>query len=84
MDSLLQGIPHVAVYVDDILLTGESTEEHLATLDTVLQRLGTAGMRLKRKKCIFVAKEMEYLGHRINTQGLHPKVKAIREAPKPS
>ena len=87
MDSLLQGIPHVAVYVDDILLTGESTEEHLATLDTVLQRLGTAGMRLKRKKCIFVAKEVEYLGHRINAQGLHPtqeKVKAIREAPKPS
>ena len=71
MDSLLQGIPHVAVYVDDILLTGESTED-LATLDTVLQRLGTAGMRLKRKKCIFVAKEVEYLGHRINAQRSAP------------
>ena len=35
----------------DILITGESDEEHLATLDEVLSRLETAGVRLKRKKC---------------------------------
>lgn len=29
MDSLLQGIPQVYIYLDDILVTGKSTEEHL-------------------------------------------------------
>ena len=37
MDSLLQGIEGVSVYIDDILIKGSSIEEHLQTLDTVLQ-----------------------------------------------
>lgn len=38
MESLLQGMPRVAVYLDDILLTGRDTVEHLSTLDEVLRR----------------------------------------------
>ena len=29
MDSLLQGLPHVVVHVDDILITGETEHQHL-------------------------------------------------------
>ena len=29
MDSLLQGIPNVVCYLDDILITGKTTEEYL-------------------------------------------------------
>ena len=47
MDNLLQGIPQVCVYLDDILVTGKSTEEHLKNFDEVLSRLKNAGMRLK-------------------------------------
>lgn len=86
MDSLLQGLPHVAVYLDDILITGETEQQHLQNLDTVLQKLATAGLRMKKSKCVFMAPEVEYLGHKINCEGLHPtqdKIKAIREAPKP-
>ena len=32
---------------------GTTEEEHLQNLDTVLTRLETAGMRLKRNKCAF-------------------------------
>ena len=39
MDNLLQGIPQVCVYLDDILVTGKSTEEHLKNLEEVLSRL---------------------------------------------
>ena len=38
MDCLLQGIPQVAVYLDDILITGNSEEVHLQNLETVLKR----------------------------------------------
>ena len=36
MDSLLQGIPGVVSYIDDILITGATDEEHIQTLDRVL------------------------------------------------
>ena len=43
METLLQDIPHVVVYIDDILITGPTEEAHLNTLDKVLDRLETAG-----------------------------------------
>ena len=82
MEGVLRGIPHVSVYIDDILITDEIDEEHLQNLDTVLSRLESEGLRLKLEKCAF----MLYLGHTISSQGLHPspdKVRAIVEAPAP-
>ena len=53
MDNLLQNIPHVAVYLDLILVTGKTEEEQLQNLDQVLRRMKEAGLRLKRSKCVF-------------------------------
>ena len=86
MESLLQGIKGVVVYLDDILITGASEEAHLQTLDEVLSRLEKAGLRVKGKKCEFMRPSVTYLGHRIDAAGLHPlqdKVQAIKEAPEP-
>ena len=69
MECLLKGIPGVIVYLDDILITGSSTEEHLATLDKVFQMLQDAGLKLKQNKCVFLATSVTYLGHRPDTQG---------------
>ena len=44
MDSLLKGVPGVVVYLDDILVTGPSEEEHLSSLKQVLSRLHEAGL----------------------------------------
>ena len=35
MDTILQGIPHVICYIDDIVVTKESEEEHLRNLDQI-------------------------------------------------
>ena len=51
MESLLQDIPSVIAYIDDILISGQSEEEHLQLLERVLDRLERAGLRLKRKMC---------------------------------
>ena len=86
MDSLLQGILHTCVYLDDILITGTTPDEHLHNLDLVLNQLQSAGLRLKSKNCSFMLPSVEYLGHVIDSVGLHPtqaKVKAIKEAPNP-
>ena len=86
IDGLVKGIPHVAAYMDDILLTGETQQQHLQNLAAVLERLKAAGVKLRKPKCIFMAKEVEYLGHKVNADGIHPtsdKIKAIQDAPKP-
>ena len=49
--------------------------EHLRTLDTLLERLEKAGIRLKRQKCEFMLPEIEYLGHLITADGLKPTAK---------
>ena len=86
MENLLQGLPHVVVYLDDILVTGATEDEHIRNVEEVLRRLETAGMRLKRSKCAFMLSEVEYLGHRITAEGLRPtpeKTRAIVNAPAP-
>ena len=48
MENLLQGIPHVSIYLDDdILVTGTTDSDHLDTLDKVLSHLQDAGLQLK-------------------------------------
>uniref|UniRef100_A0A3B3B4L9 Gypsy retrotransposon integrase-like protein 1 n=1 Tax=Oryzias melastigma TaxID=30732 RepID=A0A3B3B4L9_ORYME len=87
MENLLKGIPLVVVYLDDILVSGKDEADHLKNLTEVLSRLEEAGLRLKRSKCEFMQEEVEYLGHKIDAQGLHPvqkKVEAILNAPAPT
>jgi hypothetical protein len=86
MESILKGIPHVCVYIDDILITGPSSDEHLASLKLVLSKLEEAGMHLKREKCSFLMPSVEYLGHKISAEGILPtddKVGAIKKEPIP-
>lgn len=86
IEGVLRDIPGVSVYLDDILITGSSEEEHLATLDKVLSRLRDAGLQLRKEKCWFLAPSVIYLGHRIDAEGLHPiadKVTSLKQAPAP-
>ena len=87
MDNLIKNIPHTTVYLDDILVTGLTEAEHLRNLDAVLQRLSDAGLRLKRIKCSFLVKEVDYLGYKLDAVGLHTqpeKVRPILDAPAPT
>ena len=86
IDTIVQGLPHVVAYIDDILVTGETEKQHLENLETVLARLEEAGLRLKKEKCTFQAASVEYLGHIVDATGLHPtesKVRAVTQAPVP-
>ena len=47
VESILQGISNVCVYIDDILVSGRTAEENLQSLEAVLMRLEEAGVMLK-------------------------------------
>ena len=86
MDTILQGIEGVACYIDDIIITGKTPEEHLERLEEVLQRLLRHGIHVKKSKCRFLQPSVIFLGYRIDAEGIHPtqeKLKAIVEAPAP-
>ena len=61
IETLLQGVDGVSVYIDDILLAGSTLEEHLRTLEEVLKRVQDAGLRLNMDKCFFLRSSIEYL-----------------------
>ena len=84
MKNLSQGMPHVSIYLDEILVTGASEVVHFKTSDEDFSRLETAGLRLKQNKCGVLLPSVEYLGHRISVKGQQPtdeKVRAIKDAP---
>ena len=86
MDTILEGMKGVICYIDDILITGSTEAEHLENLEHVLQRFRQHGIRVKRNKCYFMQSSVQYLGHRIDAEGIHAtdsKLKAITEAPAP-
>ena len=86
MEQILQGIPRVVVYLDDLLITGRNEAEHLDVLKQVLERLRQYGLRLKRSKCKLMQEKVEYLGYMIDKDGLHTvgdKIRAIKDTPQP-
>lgn len=86
MEQVLNGIEHVVVYLDDIIITGSNDEEHLSTLEAVLKRLAEYGLHVKKEKCEFLKNEIEVLGHVLTSQGIQTnpkKVEAIENMPTP-
>ena len=59
MESIVKDIPGVVVYLDDILITAETKEEHLERLEKVLSKIQESGLRLKKEKCVFMASSVE-------------------------
>ena len=87
MSQVLAELTGVVYYIDDILVTGRTREDHISNLHAVLQRIQAYGLRLKKTKCQFFAKELEFLGHRISPEGVKPTtdhVKSLQEAPSPT
>ena len=86
MDQVLAGIPKVQCIIDDMIITGESNDEHLHVMELVLKRLQEHGLRVNPEKCEFFKDKMTYCAHEITAEGLQKtadKVKAMVDAPRP-
>uniref|UniRef100_A0A8R1EB09 RNA-directed DNA polymerase n=1 Tax=Caenorhabditis japonica TaxID=281687 RepID=A0A8R1EB09_CAEJA len=67
----------VFVYIDDLILTSESTKQHLLDVDEVLGKIESIGMRLKPEKCMFAVRELIFLGFIVSKDGIKPDPKKI-------
>ena len=72
MDGILRDAPFTFAYIDDILVASHSEEEHLEHLQQLFKLLSNNGLVINKSKCVFGAKELDFLGHRITTHGVRP------------
>ncbi|GJT94751.1 putative reverse transcriptase domain-containing protein [Tanacetum coccineum] len=71
----------VIVFIDDILIYSKSEEEHEVHLKTILDLLKTEMLYAKFSKCEFWLKEVQFLGHVVNRDGIHvdpSKVESVK------
>ncbi|KAK0424202.1 hypothetical protein QR680_008545 [Steinernema hermaphroditum] len=86
METMLQGLEGVIVYLDDITITAPNAEEHLQRLEEVLKRLQDYGFRVKKEKCEFLRDRVEFLGHTVCNKRISTsptKVEAMLKMPAP-
>ena len=86
MDKILVGIDNVYCYIDDILVATNDIFQHRKTLEEVLRRLDQYNVKLNKTKSKFLQKQVQYLGHILSAEGVHPvqnEVEAIMKAPQP-
>ncbi len=84
METVVHNISNVILYIDDLLVHSASHDEHLTTLNKVLQRLVTHNIKINLQKCVFGSKEVSYLGFCLTEEGIKPgidKLKAVKNAP---
>lgn len=86
MEMVLSGCKGVVVFMDDIIVFGESLEEHDQNLRKVLEVLENYGICLKPPKCRFRQAEVQFLGHKFSRLGATPtedKIAAVMNAREP-
>ena len=76
MDNL--GLQSVAHYLDDILIHTAEVNEHLDSVEKVLEAHMKAGIRLKPSKTLFSQEKVEFLGFTVSGEGITPTDKYIK------
>ncbi|GFY28006.1 retrovirus-related Pol polyprotein from transposon 297 [Trichonephila clavipes] len=88
IDMILKSVlgRFVMVYMDDVIITSQSFNEHTDHLNQVFTLLRDAGLTLHKDKCHFARDKLRYLGLIISNEGIETddnKVKAITEMKPP-
>ena len=72
MHSVLQGLPFLLIYLDDILVASTTEEEHLSHLRTLFTWLSQHGLIVNPAKCEFGRDTLDFLEHQVSVEGVTP------------
>lgn len=78
MERMLLKCEGAVNFIDDIVVFGKNEAEHDERLKCVLDTLKENNVLLNESKCIFNAKEIEFLGHRLSAEGIKPLDKYLK------
>ena len=87
MTGILKDFNFAIAYLDDIIIFSKTPQEHLSHIRKVFEKLKSAKLSMKKSKCNFFSKEIQYLGHILSTTGIRPlpsKTHAIRHMQPPT
>ena len=70
--KILEGMPGVGSYIDDIVIFSDSWEDHIKTLKELFSRLRKARITARPTKCLLGASRMEFLGHQVGGDIITP------------
>ena len=85
--KILEGMPRVRSYIDDIVIYSDSWEDHLRTLKELFGRLRKARITARPTKCLLGASRMEFLGHQVGGDVITPSrdnLEKVRNTPRPT
>jgi hypothetical protein len=86
IDTILRDAENTITFIDDVLIHSKNHPEHLTHVSGAITKLSKAGLKLNPWKSIFGARELQYLGHTLTSNGVLPgldKTKAVRECQPP-
>ena len=70
MTGILKDFPFAIAYLDNIIIFSKTPQEHLSHIQKVFGKLKTANLSMKKSKCSFFLKEIQYLGHILSVTGI--------------
>ena len=78
MEIAISGCPKAQNISDDIMVRGNTLEEHSSNLEKVLQRIFENGLRINSTKCKFAVTKLVVNGHILSAKGISPDPEKLK------
>ena len=72
MAGILKDFNFTKAYLDDIIIFSKTPQEHLLHIRMVFEKLKSANLSMKKSKCSFFSKEIQYLAHILSATSIRP------------
>ena len=79
-------LTYCLIYLDDVIIFSETSEEHLLRMHVVFNHLRKHGLKLKPSKCDVFKSEINYLAHHVSKEGVRlskKNLESIAQCPPP-
>ena len=79
ISTILSGLEGCANSQDDIIVWGNSKEQHVEWLKAIFDHIGQSGLKLNAAKCVFGVNELTFLGHVVSANGVKPDPQNLKQ-----